>query len=91
MTEQSEDLEIKETLKRLSLQKLKFLAKRYKVNVKGSLEGSLSKDRRRVPSKEGYVDALAKHVSEKDIESGLKEAPRQERRRRNRRTSEGWF
>ena len=91
MTEQAENPKIKEILKRLSLQKLKFLAKRYKVNVKGSLKGDLSKARRRVPSKEGYVDALAKHISEKDIESGLKEAPRQERRRRNRMTSEGWF
>ena len=51
MTEQAENPKIKEALKRLSLQKLKFLAKRYKVNVKGSLEGDLSKDRRRLPSR----------------------------------------
>jgi hypothetical protein len=88
----SEKVKVKEILKGLSIQKLKFLAQKYNLKVKGRTEESLWGDSRKPPSKTQYVNALAKQISVNDIDSGLKEIPHKERKiRKKRKQSSSWF
>ena len=64
---------VEQTLKGLTLPKLRFLAKKHKIKVKGRIEEGLFEDRELPPTKAQYVTALAKRLTEKDIESDLKE------------------
>ncbi|MFW9912919.1 MAG: HNH endonuclease [Candidatus Thorarchaeota archaeon] len=74
---------VKQTLKGLTLPKLKFLAKKHKIKVKGRIEEGLFEDRRIPPSKAQYVTALAKRLTEKDIESDLKEFTQKPKKKRS--------
>jgi ubiquitin C-terminal hydrolase len=80
-----EDSRTKEILRGLTIKKLRFLAKRFNVKVRGRTEEGLFQDYSIPPSKTQYVNALAKRVSEKDIASALKEMPltKKKKRRRN--------
>ncbi len=64
---------VKQTLQGLTLPKLRFLAKKHKIKVKGRIEEGLFEDRKLPPTKAQYVTALAKKLTEKDIKSDLKE------------------
>jgi len=90
MGKEPEGAKTKEILKGLSIQKFKFLAQKYNVKVKGSVEGGLFGDYQRPPSKTQYVNALAKQISEKDISSGLKEIPEPVKKKSKRRRLD-WF
>jgi hypothetical protein len=61
------------------------LAKKYNVKVRGRKKEGLWEDSRIPPSKTQYVNALAKHVSENDISSALKEIPNKVKKKRKRR------
>jgi hypothetical protein len=79
---QPEDSRTKEILKGLSLQKLKFLAKKHNVRVKGRTEESWLEEYYVAPSKTQYVNALVKQISEKEIDSSLKEIPKPTKKRK---------
>ena len=66
---------VRQLLKKLSLSELKFLAAKHGVRLKGKfVEGGLfTSDYRQAPSKNQYVNALARLVSENDVKSGLSE------------------
>jgi hypothetical protein len=70
---QPEGSRAKDILKGLSLQKLKLLAKRHNIRVKGRTEEDWLQKYYVAPSKTQYVNALAKKLSEKKIESSLKQ------------------
>ena len=79
---------VKQTLQGLTLPKLRFLAKKHKIKVKGRIEEGLFEDRKIPPSKAQYVTALAKRLTEKDIESDLKEfKPKPKKKRKKDRFS----
>ena len=73
---------VKQTLNGLTLPKLRFLAKRHKIKVKGRIEEGLFEDRKIPPSKAQYVTALAKRLTEQDIESDLKEYTKKPKKKR---------
>ena len=82
---------VKQTLKGLTLPKLKFLAKKHKIKVKGRIEEGLFEDRKLPPSKAQYVTALAKRLTEKDIESNLKEFTEKPKKKRKKSSRIGVF
>lgn len=89
MGKRPEGLKIKDILKRLSVQKLKFLAKKHGVRVKGKTEEGWLGDSYVAPSKMQYVNALAKQLSERDIESSLKGFRKPIKKRRKK--SDSWW
>jgi len=76
-------------LKALPIAKLRFLAKRNGIKVKGTVEEGLFSDVRHPPSKTKYVNALARIVKEGSITSELAEMPAPKKRRKRRESS--WF
>jgi hypothetical protein len=66
---------VRQLLKKLSLSELKFLAAKHGIKLKGIfVEGGLfSSDYRQAPSKNHYVKALTKVISENDVKSDLSE------------------
>ncbi len=82
----SSDSGVKQTLNGLTLPKLRFLAKRHKIKVKGRIEEGLFEDRKIPPSKAQYVTALATRLTEKDIESDLKEYTQKPKQKRKEKT-----
>jgi hypothetical protein len=82
----SSDSGVKQTLNGLALPKLKLLAKKHKINVKGRIEKGLFEDRKMPPSKAQYVTALAKRLTERDIESDLKEFTQKPKKKREENT-----
>jgi len=81
---------IRHVLSGLSVQKLKYLAGKHGIKLKGTfVEGGLFEDDYyRSPPKTRYVKELARVVSEKDIKSELKSMPAPAPRKRTRRTSD---
>jgi hypothetical protein len=77
---------VKQTLQGLTLPKLEFLAKKHKINVKGRIKEGLFEDRKLPPTKAQYVTALAKRLTEKDIESDLKEFKQKPKKKRKKRS-----
>lgn len=82
---------VKQTLQGLTLPKLRFLAKKHKIKVKGRIEEGLFEDRKIPPSKAQYVTALAKRLTEKDIESDLKEFTQKPKKKRKKSSRVGVF
>jgi len=82
---------VKQTLKGLTLPKLKFLAKKHKIKVKGRIEEGLFEDRELPPTKAQYVTALVKRLTEKDIESDLKEFTEKPKKKREKSSRIGAF
>jgi hypothetical protein len=92
MRKQPKTNEKKRVLKNMTIQKLKFLAKKYNVKVKGRTEEGFWENSRIPPSKTQYVNALAKHVSENYISSSLKEIPNKVKKKKKRSSSGlSWF
>jgi ubiquitin C-terminal hydrolase len=81
----------KTTLKELPIAKLKFLAKKFGIKVRGRTEESLFEISTLPPSKGQYVNALAKKISTEDIAQGLKNYSRPEKQKRKRRSSNSFF
>ena len=93
---------VKQTLKGLTLPKLRFLAKKHKIKVKGRIEKESPlllpfgieiesfEDRKLPPSKAQYVTALAKRLPEKDIESDLKEFKPKPKKKRKKSSNPFW-
>ncbi len=79
----------KRILKTLSIPKLKFLAQKHYIKIKGIYDDW--SDSRSSPTKTQYVNKLAKVVSEKDITSSLKEMPVVKKRRKRRSSDNDWF
>jgi len=79
----------KKILKTLNLRQLKFLAKKHHIKVKGRLVDDLWETYKKPPTKTQYVNALAKVVSEKNIESKLKKMPKVKKRKKKR-SSDRW-
>lgn len=87
MGKQSKDSRTKGILNGLSLQKLRFLAKKHHVKVRGRTEEGWFQENYVPPSKRQYVNALAKRISENEIEVSLKEVPQSTKRKR---TTSDW-
>jgi len=83
-----ESSELKDVLKRLNIPKLKYLAQKHNVKVKGSLQESWGDTYRTAPSKTKYVNVLSKALAGKDINSELKDMPQIEKEKRRRRSSD---
>lgn len=83
--------ETREALKQLSINQLKFLAKKHNVKVKGHVEGDLFGESNVAPSKNKYVNKLAKVVSKNDVGSNLKDIPKPVKRKKARRSSDSIF
>ena len=77
----------KAVLDDLSMQKLKFLAKKHHIKLKGKVEEDWFETRKIPPTKKQYVNALAKVVSEKDINLGLKKMPKKKKRTRKKKST----
>jgi len=84
---QSDNSQHKAALDDLNMQQLKFLAKKHHIRLKGKVEQLMFETRKIPPSRKQYVNALAKVVSEKDIESELKEMPEKKKRTRKKKSS----
>jgi len=82
---------VKQTLQGLTLPKLRFLAKKHKIKVKGRIEEGLFEDRELPPTKAQYVTALVKRLTEKDIESDLKEFTEKPKKKREKSSRIGAF
>lgn len=80
-----ENTKTKEILKRLNLNQLKFLAKKHHIKVKGYIETDLLGEHSITPSKSSYVNKLTKAISEKEIDSDLKEMPKPEKKKKRKR------
>ena len=87
MGKQSKDSGIRNILKGLSLPKLRFLAKKHNVKVKGRTEEGWFQDNYVPPSKKQFVNALAKQISEDEIKASLKEIPQSAKKKKKRKTS----
>lgn len=75
---------VEQTLQGLTVPKLRFLAKKHGIKVKGRIEKGFFEDRKKPPTKAQYVTALAKRLTEEDIESGLKEfKPKPKKKRKS--------
>jgi hypothetical protein len=83
---QDSSVNTKRILKTLSIPKLKFLAQKKYIKVKGSHD---EYDDYSAPTKTQYINKLAKVVSEKDIESALKEMPKV-KKRKHRSSDDDW-
>jgi hypothetical protein len=81
----------KKMLKELPVAKLRFLAKKFGVKVRGRTEESLFESYSLPPSKAQYVNALAKKISAEDVAQGLKEYSPPEKKKRKLRSSYGFF
>ena len=77
----------KNELKTLSLSDLKYLAKKYRITVKGTTEEGLFSSYRIAPSKRQYINALSK-LSQEKIDSALKNKPPPEKKKKKRRNSD---
>ena len=87
----SEDSRTKDILKTLSIPKLKLLAQKHHIKVKGSIVEDWGGSYRNSPTKIQYVNALAKVLSEKRIESELKKIPVVKKRRKRRSSNDDWW
>jgi hypothetical protein len=81
----------KKTLKEMPIAKLKFLAKKLGVKVRGRTEESFFDTYTLPPSKTQYVNALAKKISAEDIKQGLRDYSPPEKKKRRRRCSNSFF
>jgi hypothetical protein len=81
----------KKKLKELPLAKLKFLAKKFGVKVRGRTEESFLDTYTLPPSKGQYVNALAKKISAEDMTRGLKGYTSPRKKKRKRRSSNSFF
>jgi hypothetical protein len=68
--------EVKESLQKLTLQKLKLLAAKHKIKVTGRIEEDLFSSRRLAPTKRQYVNKLSGIVTAADLRSLPKEIPK---------------
>ena len=71
--EKNQITENKNSLKELPLPKLKFLAKKFGVKVKGRTEEAFLSTETYAPTKTQFVNALSKKLSVEDVKNGLKE------------------
>jgi hypothetical protein len=78
---------IKKQLKSLTLPQLKYLAKSHKVKPKRRVEEGLLSDYVVAPSKQKYINALAKVVTESEVSSAANYRPEAKKRRRRRESS----
>jgi len=83
------DVKTRTALKALPIAKLKFLAKKRGIKVKGWVEEGLFSVERHPPSKTKLVNALSKVVKPESIATDLKEMPAPKKRRKRRESS--WF
>lgn len=82
---------LKDILNDLKMDKLKFLAKKYHIKVKGTVSEGFLENSITAPSKKKYVNALAEVVTEEMIDSALKEMPEPIKKKKRRSSSDSWF
>ena len=73
----------RETLKGLMTDKLKYLAKKHRIRVKGRVSEGLLSDSKLPPSKIQYINALSKVLEEGSINKELKRMPKQTKKKRS--------
>jgi len=87
---QLDNSKTKNILRNLSSNKLKFLAKKFNLNVKGKTEEGFFENYKKPPSKIQYVNALAKTISEDEITSSLKDMPQPVKKRKRKANNSFW-
>jgi len=87
----SDKTELKKPLNDLPLSKLKFLAKKFNIKVKGRTEENWFSTTTICPSKKQFVNALFKKVSKEDIENVLKEFVEPIKKKKKRTKNSGLF
>jgi len=78
-------IKIKESLKTLNVKQLKYLAEKHNIKVKGKIEEAFFSTTKKAPTKGQYINKLSGIVTEKEISSVPKEAPKTVRRKKLRR------
>ena len=81
---------LKNSLDSLSLSKLKQLAQKHHIKVKGKVEESLFNSSRSPPTKKQYINKLSSVVNEEEINSLPKETPKVRKKRKKRDNSYGF-
>jgi hypothetical protein len=76
----------RKTLKGLTTDKLKYLAKKHRIRVKGRVSEGLLIDSKLAPSKIQYINALSKVLKEGSINKELKRMPKQTKKKRRKRS-----
>jgi sulfur relay (sulfurtransferase) DsrC/TusE family protein len=72
----------KKILQRLSLRELRYLAKNHRIKLKGRASEGFFSETKLAPSKRQYVNALAKELTEEQINRELEHIPKQEPRKK---------
>lgn len=82
---------MKEALETLNIQQLKFLAKKHHISVTGQIVEGFFNSHRVAPTKRQYINRLSGVVTNSDLRSIPKEAPRTAKRKRRRKSDDSWF
>ena len=82
---------VKQSLENLTLQQLKLLATKHKIKVTGYMEEGLFSSRRIAPTKRQYINKLSGVVTNADLRSVPKEAPKTAKKKRRRKSYDSWF
>jgi hypothetical protein len=78
----SPEEETKTTLQKLSLRELKYLAKNHRIKLKSRTVEDLFTTTKVAPTKRQYVNALAKELTEKQVNEEIKNMPKPERKKK---------
>jgi len=81
---------LKKSLESLNMKQLKFLADKHHIKIKGSIVEDFLDSYRRAPTKRQYINKLSGIVTEKELGSIPKEAPRTVRRKKRRNSDSLW-
>ena len=69
-------------MSKLSVRELRYLAKTHRIRVKGRVSKGFWSDTRLPPSKLQFVNALAKELTEEQINRGLSKMPKPKKKKR---------
>jgi hypothetical protein len=82
---------VKKALNKLSMKELKYLAKVKDIKPKGKVSEGLFASTTIAPFKRQYVTALAKEMSEEQIQQNLKNMPKETKKKRNKKSNSLFF
>jgi len=81
----------KKLLRRLSLRELRYLAKGHRIRLKGRVSEGFFSETKLAPSKRQYVTALAKELTEAQVNREIRHMPKQERKKKRKRKTSNSF
>ena len=84
-------LKSKKSLEALSITQLKFLAQKHNIKVKGTVVETFFDSSRKAPTKRQYINKLAGVVTEKELSSVPKEAPKTAKKKKRRKSDDFWW